>query len=197
MPISNYIIGWAPGALRAYRAGLLLDLPEIIRHLPESGSMLDVGCGTGLAAYEIARLRPALDITGIDVDAKAIDRANRYNSRPNVRYEARRLAELSGPFDCISFMDLLHHVEDEDATGLMEECVSLLKPSGYLFVKDIDRRGGYFSYFMDRFVSFASPVRLRTMEGIRQLTPPGLKPVFELRKWKFPQPHLYMKLAQT
>lgn len=195
MPVSNYIIGWAPGALRVYRASILLDLPEILKHLPEGGPLLDVGCGTGLAAYEIGRLRPALDITGIDVDAKAIDQAARYNSRPNVRYQARRLAELSGPFDCISFMDLLHHVEDADATRLMEECVPLLKPDGYLLIKDIDRRGGYFSYFMDRFVSFASPIRLRTLDGIKQLAPAGLKPVSELRKWKFPQPHIYLKFT--
>lgn len=195
MPVSNYIIGWAPGALRFYRAALLLDLPEILNHLPESGRILDVGCGTGLAAYEIGRLRPALDVTGIDVDAKAIDSANRYNSRPNVRFEARPLSEMAGPFDCISFMDLLHHVEDADATRLMADCVPLLKTGGYLFVKDIDRNGGYFSYFMDRFVSFATPIRLRTIEGIRSLAPPALQPVFQLRKWKFPQPHIYLKFA--
>jgi SAM-dependent methyltransferase len=192
MPISNYLIGLAPGLLRNYRTGLLLDLPEILEHLPEGGRLLDVGCGTGLVSYEIARLRPDLDVTGIDIDKKSIERANNYNKLPNVHYEARLLGEMEGQYGCISFMDLLHHVEDADATNLMAECVHLLEPGGWLFVKDIDRRGGYFSYFMDRFVSFATPVRLRTMEGIKNLTPPNLQPSFEMRKWKFPQPHLYL-----
>ncbi len=195
MPISNYIIGFAPGLLRTYRTALLLDLPEILKHLPDSGSLLDVGCGTGLVSYEIARLRPALNVTGIDIDEKSIERARSYSKLPNVRYEAKLLGDISEKYDCISFMDLLHHVEETDATALIGECLRLIKPGGWLFIKDIDRNGGYFSYFMDRFVSFATPVRLRTLAGIKDLAPTELSASFEKRKWKFPQPHLYLVLT--
>ena len=69
------------------------------------------------------------------------------------------------------------------------------QPGGWVFVKDVDRRGGQFSYFMDRFVAFAAPVNLRTPDEVKQLVPDGFTLVSERRKWKFPQPHLYFKLS--
>ena len=49
---------------------------------------------------------------------------------------------------------------------------------------------------MDRFVALANPVRLRTPEQIKALVPKNLKIVSERRKWRFPQPHMYFRLAQ-
>lgn len=194
MSLNRYIVKFAPGLLRAYRTRFLLDLDELLKHLPENGRILDVGCAIGSTDYTIGKLRPGLDITGIDIDPKVVEQANRRNARPNVRYLARPLEEMDGEYDCVTFIDLLHHVEDEDARGLMVECVRLLKPGGYLFIKDIDRRGGYFSYFMDRFVAMARPVRLRTLNEIKSLIPDGLRLDVEKRKWKIPQPHVYLKL---
>ena len=62
-------------------------------------------------------------------------------------------------------------------------------------MKEVDRRGGYFGYFMDRFVALADPVNLRTPEEVKRLIPDWLAVVSERRKWKFPQPHMYFELA--
>jgi 2-polyprenyl-3-methyl-5-hydroxy-6-metoxy-1,4-benzoquinol methylase len=194
MSLNRYIVKFAPGLLRVYRTKFLLDLEELLGHLPEKGKILDVGCAIGSTDYVIGELRPNLNIIGIDIDPKVVDQANRRNTRSNVRYLARPLEEMDGEYDCVAFVDLLHHVEDNDARRLMVECIRLLKPVGYLFVKEIDRRGGYFSYFMDRFVAMAKPVRLRTPDEIKGLIPAGLSLEREKRKWRFPQPHVYLKL---
>lgn len=193
MSLNRYIVRVAPWFLRAYRTQLLLDLSEIFAHLPQEGRVLDVGCAVGSTDYTIAKLRPGLDITGIDIDEGAIQQATRYNSVANVHYLARPLDEMDGQYECITFIDVLHHIVDGEAKKLLVECERLLAPGGYLFVKEIDRRGGYFSYFMDRFVTLANPVRLRTPSEIKALVPEGLRLFSEQRKWKFHQPHLYFR----
>ena len=195
MSLNRYIVRVAPGFLRAYRCQFLLDLPQMLAYLPREGRILDVGSGDGCTDYTIGKLYPGLDITGIEIDAGLAEQANRHNSAANVRYLARRLEEVEGQFDCVTFIDVLHHVSDQDATGLLAECRRLLAPGGWVFVKDVDRRGGQFSYFMDRFVAFAAPVNLRTPDEVKQLVPDGFTLVSERRKWKFPQPHLYFKLS--
>ena len=196
MSLNQYIVRIAPGVLRIYRTRVLLDLPELLSYLPEKGTILDVGCAIGSTDYTIGRIRPALDITGIDINEAAVEQANRRNSAANVRYLAKPMQEMEGQYDCITLIDLLHHASDEDATQLLADCPRLLAPGGYVFIKDIDKRGGYFSYFMDRFVALANPVRLRTPEQIKALVPKNLKIVSERRKWRFPQPHMYFRLAQ-
>jgi len=196
MSLNQYIVRVAPGFLRVYRTRVLLDLPEILAYLPQEGTVLDVGCAEGSTDYTIARLRPTLDITGIDINEAVVEQANRRNSAANVRYLARPLEEMDGQYDCITLIDLLHHAADKEARNLLAQCPRLLAPSGGVFIKDIDKRGGYFSYFMDRFVALANPVRLRPPEEIKALIPDGLKVVSEQRKWKFPQPHLYFRLTQ-
>lgn len=195
MSLNQYIVRVSPGLLRFYRTRLLLDLPELMSYLPEQGSVLDVGCAIGSTDYTIAATRPELDITGIDINEGAIAQANRYNAGSNVRYRAVRMEEMEGRFDCITLMDLLHHMSEEDARALLEDAPRLLKPGGFIVIKDIDRRGGTFSYVMDKYVTRAMPVNLRTPDELRALIPDSLSVVAERRKWRFPQPHLYFKLV--
>lgn len=196
MSLNRYLVRIAPGFLRAYRTRLLLDLPEVLAHLPQEGRILDVGCAVGSTDYTIGRLRPRLDITGIDIDTTLVERANRYNSATNVRYQAWRLEESEGQYDCITLIDLLHHVTDEDARALLGHCPRLLAPGGYVFVKDVDKRGGFVSYFLDRYVTRADPIQMRTPDEIKSLVPGSFAVVSERRKWSFLFPHVYFKLAQ-
>ena len=74
--------------------------------LPEGAQVLDVGCGDGAVAAQIARLRPDLTLRGIDVhvrDTTAI---------PVEAFDGRRIAAAEDSYDVIVLVDVLHHARD-------------------------------------------------------------------------------------
>ena len=45
---------------------------QLLPFFPESGTVLDIGCGFGLLGWYLAETRPGLEYYGADVDARKI-----------------------------------------------------------------------------------------------------------------------------
>src|SRR5205085_2402601 len=56
--------------------------------LPNTGHVLDVGCGTGALTLEIAKRRPRLRVMGMDLSKEYVAYANQQNRNERVRFEA-------------------------------------------------------------------------------------------------------------
>ena len=54
---------------------------QIVADVPPGAAVLDAGCGPGEIAIRVARLAPSLRLTGLDIDAAMIDRAERKAAR--------------------------------------------------------------------------------------------------------------------
>ena len=97
-----------------------------------STRILDVGCGGGDLARQLARWAAQdglnVDVTGIDPDPRAIQFAQ---SRPNpddvhfLELHSADLARRNATFDIILSNHVLHHIEDEHLVGLMSDCEAL------------------------------------------------------------------------
>ncbi len=192
--ISEYLIRISPPALRFYRNTVTLDFAEIMKRVPEQGRLLDVGCFLGLATYEIARRRPGLEILGIDLYPSYIELARRYSGARNVKYEARRLEEVRGSFDCVMFSDVIHHVEPTQARTMLAYCQRILTPDAYILVKEIARTRSAVAYFMDRYIHRAYPVYFYDPHEFSTLLPDQFEIVESLEKYRFPFPHYYLKI---
>ena len=70
--------------------------------LPDDGDVLEVGCGTGSLAAEIARRRPQCRITGTDIAAPYVRYAREHRAMPNLGFEQADAAAL--PFDDGTFV---------------------------------------------------------------------------------------------
>jgi len=90
---------------------------EMVRRLRQGIRVLDVGCSEGVAALLMARAFPASDITGVDISAKAVDKARAEASRlglSNARFEVRDAAGLerdrdfAGAFGYVTAFDAIH-----------------------------------------------------------------------------------------
>lgn len=105
-------------------------------------TLLDVGCGGGILAEELARR--GADVTGIDMSVSSLAAANRHAAagatRDSVRYaasDALALPFADASFDAIVSSDFLEHVPD--LGRCVREMARVLKPGGVLAFDTINR----------------------------------------------------------
>ena len=130
-------------ALRtAVNPGRLGYLKAIIDRagLQPGAAVLDVGCGGGLMAEEVARFGFA--VTGIDPSARSILTARAHAAAAGLQVEYRVASGEALPFDDASFelvycCDVIEHVADPGR--LIGESARVLRPGGIYVFDTINR----------------------------------------------------------
>ena len=105
---------------------------------PTRHTVLDVGCGGGILCEALAQ--SGADVTGLDVEKDAIEAAKAHALRSglSIQYVCQPLEEYEEePFDIVTCMEMLEHVKEPET--VIQHCVRLLKPGGYLFLSTINR----------------------------------------------------------
>ncbi len=114
-----------------YHDAVLATVPSDCRRA------LDVGCGDGLLATELANC--CGEVVGIDVNAPTLARARAKHGRPNLTFveaDVMSYAFDHASFDFISTIATLHHLPLEPA---LERLKQLLTPGGVLSVVGLYR----------------------------------------------------------
>lgn len=114
--------------------------PEILRLVDANmafGRIVDVGCGTGDLAIELARRGFA--VTGIDAAPTAIERARAKAAEAGVSIDFRlldalRLDELGSVFDTAIDSGLFHVFSDDDRRAYVRGLWHALPPGGRLIL---------------------------------------------------------------
>jgi len=104
---------------------------HLSRVIPEATSVLDVGCGDGLIARLIRHRRPDLELLGIDVLVRP------KSFIPVAQFDGKALSYDDASFDCVMFVDVLHHMVDP--MTLLREAVRVARKS--IIIKDHARDG--------------------------------------------------------
>jgi SAM-dependent methyltransferase len=94
--------------------------------IPESCSVLDVGCGDGLLARLIQDRRPDLALRGIDVLVRE------HTLIPVEAFDGRSIPRGDDSVDVIMFVDVLHHTDDP--TVLLAEAARVARRA--VLIKD-------------------------------------------------------------
>jgi ubiquinone/menaquinone biosynthesis C-methylase UbiE len=115
-----------------------LTNPAFIRFLDvRPGSrVLDVGSGLGILAGAVARAAPGVRVTGIELSAAQVGRAERPASVAYVRGDAHALAFMTASFDLVYARYLLEHAGDPAA--VLAEMFRVLRPGGRVAVMEND-----------------------------------------------------------
>lgn len=154
------------GRTRLYGFVRFQILPEqfllcIDQHLPDSGLVLDLGCGFGLFTLWFAQRRPGCHFVGIDTSEHRIRSARRLAETleiRNITFECQDVTayEIGCSPSAAYCIDLLHHVSPSTADQLLGRLFEGLGTNGKLIIKDITTRPRamlYFTFILDCLVS--------------------------------------------
>jgi len=115
---------------------------EISSFLPSGANVLDVGCGGGQIAIELAKLRKDLIINGLDLSPQQIKRARKRAAAAGARVTFFQGSALQMPFASESY-DLVYSIGSikhwPDYREGLRECLRLVKSGGRLVIVEVDK----------------------------------------------------------
>ena len=117
-----------------------LGLEALAPQLNSGASVLDLCCGSGEAAAPW--LAAGFRVTGLDVSPRALElAAQRHPSMERVEGLAEDPPLSDGSFDAIQLSVALHEFPRRERKLVLQQCLRLLRPGGWLVVVDLHPAG--------------------------------------------------------
>lgn len=106
--------------------------------LPQSGQIVDVGCGYGFMAMTLGLVSSDRKILGIDYDAEKIAVAQNGYLKPNyIQFDSGDVRTYQLPqTDAFVISDVLHYLKPDEQKTLVHRCVDLLNDGGVLLIRE-------------------------------------------------------------
>jgi len=158
--IEQTVFNPATGKGRARSDAIVEGLLKTAK-LPESGRLLDIGCGNGAFLRACSRALPDWVFCGSEFDTR--HRATVEAIRGVERLYSGSLAEIPGAFDVISLIHVLEHIPAP--TAFLKQVATKLKPGGWLVVEVPDCCINPFFLLVADHASHFSPGSLSTVVG--------------------------------
>jgi ubiquinone/menaquinone biosynthesis C-methylase UbiE len=117
-------------------------LARVEADLPEGGTAVDVGSGTGTFALALKQRRPDARVVGVDGDPEILALAQAKPGAAGVEWRrglAQELPMEAGSADVVTTSLVLHHLLPEDKRTALAEMKRVLKPGGRFHVADWGR----------------------------------------------------------
>lgn len=102
-------------------------------------TLLDLGCGTGLELDAIFKKLPDLEVTGVDLSDKLLDKLRLKHSDKNLTLLNKSYFDVDygiQQFDCALSVMTLHHFDYETKLNLYRKIYTTLKLGGYYIETD-------------------------------------------------------------
>jgi len=143
--------------------------------LPRHTSILDVGCGEGIALEKLVKMYPDRQVLGIDLEHENIEICRSFGLTA-VYSDVTSLALPSSRFDFCMMIDILEHLTEPDKA--VREIYRILKPGGRLAVVIPNDRNFFLSrlallMFKEAFYEVGHQKQWKPREVVSLLTDAG------------------------
>jgi 2-polyprenyl-3-methyl-5-hydroxy-6-metoxy-1,4-benzoquinol methylase len=125
----------------------LTPYERMAAYVPKSGKVLDVGCGHGLLAMEMALSGSNRTVLATDHDVARISLASQAGQGiTNLKFEVSTGSPVAeGTFDAIMMIDFLHYFSPEQQDAMIAKAYANLQPGGWLLAREVNQQGGLIS----------------------------------------------------
>ena len=125
----------------------LTPYERMAAYVPKAGKVLDVGCGHGLLAMEMALSEPNRTVLATDHDVARIDLAKQAGKGiSNLQFEVSTGSPVAdGTFNAIMMIDFLHYFSPEQQDDMITKAYANLEKGGWLLAREVNQQGGLVS----------------------------------------------------
>ena len=125
---------------------------ELLDAIPLKASVFDIGCGSGMFLMLAAEYRQVQKLAGIEIHQQLINNAESlllYYQKPLQLsvFDGENIPEWLSEYDCITMIDVLHHIPAEQQEKFLQQLYNKMKPKARLIFKDIDAAAIPWVYF--------------------------------------------------
>ncbi len=144
LSVHSNVKGWQLRAAQVFvrlmgvpELGVHIRIQHALRSLPKDvGSLIDLGCGSGMLLGAVARCRRFERLAGIEIDAESVQIGRETHPYAEICQTTvqEAPADLNGAFNFGVCIDVLEHLSDTDVDAFLARSRELLKPGGALIV---------------------------------------------------------------
>ena len=150
----------------------LTPYERMAAYVPTSGKVLDVGCGHGLLAMEMALSEPNRTVLATDHDVARIDlakqAANSGKGIPNLTFEVSTGSPVSdGTFNAIMMIDFLHYFSPEQQDAMIAKAFTNLEKGGWLLAREVNQQGGLISKINQLYEKVATTIGFTQSNNVK------------------------------
>ena len=140
-PILSGTFAWVFAWFKLRLDPMFRELPGFLQAMPELRTVLDIGCGYGVAGCALLEWRSELRIFGIDPDAARVRAAGAaFGNRGQAFVGSAPEFEVPGlpdRFDAVFVLDVIHFITDSAFDLTLRKILGRLEPGGFLAIRAI------------------------------------------------------------
>lgn len=111
---------------------------QIASHVPDRGSILDLGCGYGIFANYLALASVLRKVIGVDLDKHKLAYAFRGLKNTSFRWGDATTMRMHG-LSAVLLLDVLHHLNSyRDQERLISASMGMIRKNGKLIIVEVD-----------------------------------------------------------
>jgi 2-polyprenyl-3-methyl-5-hydroxy-6-metoxy-1,4-benzoquinol methylase len=115
----------------------LCPMQKLASYVPQTGAIMDLGCGHGMFTQLLARESNQREVIGVDLDARKIEIA-RQVSLPNLRFILGDVADVDlPPVQAVTILDVFYLIPYEVQERLLAAAAARLAPDGVIVLKEM------------------------------------------------------------
>ena len=123
-----------------YTKSIISPILALNRITPDSGNILDIGCGIGFSTHIIALNKGNITVEGIDIDTNKVAVASCYFEDEKKSFQVADVChmEIARKYDSIVISDTFYLISPQNQARVIKKTAESLSENGTLIVKEID-----------------------------------------------------------